>query len=471
MGTKEAVPIFEKFIDKILEFFGEAHSLEEAAASIAGLYLRIDHGDLAQHLGRALLEADRIGARSAEGKAFAEASWGPGLPFKEAEDFFRAKGLSIAGISKADVIGAVKDEILKALESGTTLEEFRKTAREIFDRGGYTEMSPHRIDTIYRTNLQTAYQAGRYRQMTDPEVLAERPYWQYLAVMDAATRPEHAAMHGKVFPADHPFWDTWYPPNGFNCRCTVETLSESEMRREGLKVEREDPTGKLYEPVDPETGNKMPAVLLMPDPGWGERGNSLAALLEKQEESIAWTAKKNQPGWKEAGRPREREIPEEDYKTAPLKEPSRADYLERGLTAKQALDEIERVYRREMGISPKQKEAILKDPLGEGMKTDIQGLAHMLRNAEQRRERYLRYLRPTIEDPYEIWLTEYETPGGQTKFRKRYIGLFADPAERTSLVVIGEQGPGHSILWDAFQTKKGTVDRLRAGRLIYARQQ
>ena len=37
---------------------------------------------------------------------------------------------------------------------------------------------------------------------------------------------------------------------------------------EGLKIETEDPTGKLIEPVDPATGNKMPARPLIPDPGW-----------------------------------------------------------------------------------------------------------------------------------------------------------------------------------------------------------
>ena len=40
------------------------------------------------------------------------------------------------------------------------------------------------------------------------------------------------------------------------------------VEKEGLKIETEDPTGGLIEPVDPETGSKLPARLLMPDPGW-----------------------------------------------------------------------------------------------------------------------------------------------------------------------------------------------------------
>lgn len=47
------------------------------------------------------------------------------------------------------------------------------------------------------------------------------PYWERLAVMDDRTRPVHRALHGVIKPADDPFWDEHYPPDGFNCRCTV----------------------------------------------------------------------------------------------------------------------------------------------------------------------------------------------------------------------------------------------------------
>lgn len=33
-------------------------------------------------------------------------------------------------------------------------------------------------------------------------------------------------------------------------------------------MDAEDPTGTLVEPIDPMTGNRMPARLLIPDPGW-----------------------------------------------------------------------------------------------------------------------------------------------------------------------------------------------------------
>lgn len=50
------------------------------------------------------------------------------------------------------------------------------------------------------------------------------PYLQYQAVMDKNTRPEHAALNGVIKRIDSDFWDKYYPPNGWGCRCEVIQL-------------------------------------------------------------------------------------------------------------------------------------------------------------------------------------------------------------------------------------------------------
>ncbi len=50
------------------------------------------------------------------------------------------------------------------------------------------------------------------------------PFLQYQAVMDANTRAEHAALHGVIKRVDSDFWDKYYPPNGWGCRCEVIQL-------------------------------------------------------------------------------------------------------------------------------------------------------------------------------------------------------------------------------------------------------
>ena len=44
---------------------------------------------------------------------------------------------------------------------------------------------------------------------------------QYRTANDGKVRPEHAAMHGITLPPSCPFWEEFYPPNGWNCRCNV----------------------------------------------------------------------------------------------------------------------------------------------------------------------------------------------------------------------------------------------------------
>lgn len=44
---------------------------------------------------------------------------------------------------------------------------------------------------------------------------------QYRTQQDSKVRPEHAELHGITLPVTDSFWDEYFPPNGWNCRCTV----------------------------------------------------------------------------------------------------------------------------------------------------------------------------------------------------------------------------------------------------------
>ena len=155
------------------------------------------------------------------------------LPFEEAVKYFsrkvampldefldlaaqaRARAFSVTGVAGLDALGQIKDSITEAIEEGLPFGEWRKLADPVLSQWG---IGGFRAGTIFRSNVQTAYQAGHYQGMSDPDVLKDRPYWRYVAVMDERTRPEHAAWHDTVLPADDPWWNTHYPPNGYNCR-------------------------------------------------------------------------------------------------------------------------------------------------------------------------------------------------------------------------------------------------------------
>lgn len=208
------------------------------------------------------------------------------LPFNEAIDYFgdkvsmtpgqfaalseeaKVKAFTVGGVARMDMCEGIHKAVLDAIEAGETLADFQGRVGSIFAAQGFTAaegLGAWRMETIFRTNIQTAYNVGRYNQMVD---MKERfPYWEYDAVNDSNTRPTHGALDRKVFLADDSFWDTWYPPNGYNCRCGVLPVHKYVAEQEGLKIEKEDPTGKLIEPID-SAGNKLPARPLMPDPGF-----------------------------------------------------------------------------------------------------------------------------------------------------------------------------------------------------------
>lgn len=182
--------------------------------------------------------------------------------FYQIAEEYRALAFTVSGYTKAQILKRFYDELLAALEDGNTLTEFRSNMNEFLESEGYEGLDPLQADNIFRTNIQTAYNVGHYEQMTDPGVKQLRPYWQYDAVNDAHTRPSHLLMDGRVFPADSPVWDTWFPPNGFRCRCTVKTLSRRQVEQRGLKVEESVPSGIL---PDPQFSTNPAKVRFQPD--------------------------------------------------------------------------------------------------------------------------------------------------------------------------------------------------------------
>lgn len=89
------------------------------------------------------------------------------------------------------------------------------------------------IDETYNANYlraeynfvsASAEMAGRWEQfMRD----GDRYNLQYRTQRDDKVRPEHAALDRVTLPPTDSFWEEFYPPNGWNCRCTVVQVRKS----------------------------------------------------------------------------------------------------------------------------------------------------------------------------------------------------------------------------------------------------
>lgn len=178
--------------------------------------------------------------------------------FKRLKEWYGPLAFSVSGYAQLEVLNQFLEELKAAVKEGTTKEQFREDMNRFLEDQGYDGMTPYHADMIFRQNMQTAYNVGHYQQMTDADVLERRPYWEYQTAGDGHVRDSHAAMDGKVFRADSPIWDVWYPPNGFGCRCNVVSRTERQLKRMGLSVDETIPNT-----VNMDTGE---IEALLPDP-------------------------------------------------------------------------------------------------------------------------------------------------------------------------------------------------------------
>ncbi len=345
---------------------------------------------------------------------------GPG-EFAQLSAEAKVRAFAVSGIARGDELSTVFAALQKAINQGTGFDRFKEEAAEILQRRGWTGRRAWRIDNIFRTNIQTAYSVGRYQQMM--EVADARPYWQYSAVNDSRTRPTHAAMDRKVFRHDHPFWDSWYPPNGFRCRCGVITLSEDDVREHGLEIEERDPTGKLIEPVDPLTGRKLPARLMMPDHGFKNHPGKAAwgGLAEADGRPAKWLPLPGLKGPADYRRP----------KLANVRPAQLADLDEAALLAAGQSDD----YYRQAFMALYGEETVLTDATSEPV---ILSLRSFMADKETGSWKFAKgghgeiipLLRGMVEQPFEIWLTPQKNEAGQVRLTRRYISLWKTPDKK-----------------------------------------
>ena len=174
----------------------------------------------------------------------------PDTYYGQLQGVARSYAFSVAGISQLGQIKGVLDSLTSNLENGGT---FREWQRQVRDGEIGVELPDHRLENIFRTNLQGHLARGRCEHIERHR--DTRPYLRYSAVNDSRTRPSHAAMHGTIARVDDAIWGTWMPPNGYQCRCTVVSLTEKQAQARGVD------TGS-------DTGASAPADVA-PDNGWG----------------------------------------------------------------------------------------------------------------------------------------------------------------------------------------------------------
>lgn len=350
--------------------------------------------------------------------------------FTSLEEGARSRAFTVSGLARRELVEAVHATLYQALEEGASLQEARKRLRSLLTGGeGGEQLAPilkrHRLDTIIRTNAQTAYQAGRWRRL---EQLSEtRPYLRYSAVRDNRTRPEHAALHGLVYPADHDFWGQYYPPNGVNCRCTVVSLSAGQVERKGYEVQQELPGPQEW--TNLKTG-EVKRILPAPDPGFGRNaGKDWLTGLSPRELDGELTPLPCPTLCKDgkgvfAGSCK---LPLSEIDSRHIRVVRPGDLLPKEMSKKEQVE----TFLRELGVDSFGGSTVLRLPGNYPLVVDrwlfTDKRTGELKGAWRDKGQYMRLLAWTLRSPYEVWwdtVTVKGDKGRPKKWRdKMYVRL------------------------------------------------
>lgn len=228
-----------------------------------------------------------LGKPFAEQVAFYRNKLGNLVPTARWDDIQRGAhdtGFMVAGAAKADLLSDLAMAVDRAISEGRGLGDFRKDFRDIVQRNGWHGWTGEgtragerwRTRIIYKTNAMTSYSAGRLAQLQE----AGFEFWVYRHNDSVRNpRPEHQKLDGLTLPANHSFWQRYYPPNGWGCQCyVVGARSAAGARRLGG-----DPDKLILEDWD---AAEAPGI----DDGWDyQPGARVAqAVTQMAEKSRAW---------------------------------------------------------------------------------------------------------------------------------------------------------------------------------------
>lgn len=401
------------------------------------------------------------------------------VPTKAWTDAMRGihdRSFVIAGATDLDMLSDFQNVIIKAIEDGTTLEDFRKEFDLIVAQYGWSYKGERgwRTRVIFETNIRTSYMAGRLKQMRDPDVVKLRPFWQYRhgeTRVPMHPRRLHLSWHGRILLHDDPWWETHFPPNGWGCSCGVRTLSRADLKRLGKDGPDQAPEDLFSPVIDPVTGRltEKPQGI---DYGWDympghlwEQGLTPSAIMD---EGILLP---NHPRMAVAV-----DEPEPMETLLAKAKPFKSKPLSEGLSPEDYLA----AFLEPFGASPEQA-VLFVDKAGNRIPISDQlfrDRAGQLKIMKRGRNILTPLMAETLIDPDEIWVgvaRKVSAADGETEelvVDRRYIRV----DRKSGIQIVFEIG---QKFWEAITaynptTKKGEVDysaidRRRGGKLVYKR--
>lgn len=210
----------------------------------------------------------------------------PSFAWQDVWQDTHASMFTVAKSAGFDILTDIHGGLERALAEGKTFRQFASELTPLLQQKGWWGRQPafdpetgetklaqlgsvRRLTTIFDVNMRVSYAAGHWSSFEKNK--AARPFLRYVHLEGQAhPRPLHALWHNTVLPIEHPWWNTHACPNGWNCHCTLQSLSQRDidrLKRQGEVLKFDPPPDAAISVINRRTGEVMEVPEGI-DPGW-----------------------------------------------------------------------------------------------------------------------------------------------------------------------------------------------------------
>jgi len=157
------------------------------------------------------------------------------IPNPDFVNSLRDNAFKFSGAKTFQQVKEMSDFIIDENGNQRTLKQYKEFAAKTFGN-----FNVNWLKTEINQATGSAQMAEKWRQIEEEKDIL--PFLKYTTVKDGRVRESHKSLDGVIKPVDSPFWDQYYPKNGWNCRCSVQQIDEA--------IETPDKDVKLPEVAD-----------------------------------------------------------------------------------------------------------------------------------------------------------------------------------------------------------------------------
>lgn len=171
-------------------------------------------------------------------KSLAEKNVMSRAQFDALDSAARQKAFTVAHVESLDTLDKIRQALEDTVVDGVDLETFREKVMKEVETG--TFLSDWHLETVFRTNIQTAFSDGQMTVLQHPFVRSGFPYAAYYCIRDDRVRANHKELETlgiegtNIYRIDDPVFIMFRPPWDYCDRCSWVPMTVRQAASKGI---------------------------------------------------------------------------------------------------------------------------------------------------------------------------------------------------------------------------------------------